>query len=53
MLVLSSENFGFLSLLAGFSDRTRKKYLATSSPRTPNIGTESLLITESRHTLQR
>ena len=41
-------NFCFLSLLAGFSNRTRKTYLATSSFRAPNIGMESLLITEFR-----
>ena len=35
-------NFGFLSLLAGFSNRKR------ASLRTPNIEMESLLITEFR-----
>ena len=43
-------NFGFLSLLAGFSNRKRKSYLATSSLRSPNIGVGSLLITEFRQT---
>ena len=35
-------NSDFLSLLAGFSNRTRKKYLATSTLRTPNTARESL-----------
>ena len=43
-------NFGFLSSLAGFSNRTRKTYLATSSLRIPNIAMECLLITECRQT---
>ena len=40
-------NPDFLSLLAGFSDRTRT-YLGTSALRTPNTARESLLITEFR-----
>ena len=43
-------NFVFLSLVAGFSNRTRKIYLATSTLRTPSIVMESLMITEFRQT---
>ena len=43
-------NSDFLSLLAGFCNRTRRTYLATSTLRTPNTARESLLI--NRHTLQ-
>ena len=35
-------NSDFLSLLAGFSNRTRRTYLATSTLRTPNTARESL-----------
>ena len=43
-------NSDFLSLLAGFSNRTRRTYLATSTLRTPNTAREILLITEFRYT---
>ena len=43
-------NSDLLSLLAGFSNRKRRTYPATSTLRTPNIGRKSLLITEFRQT---
>ena len=43
--------FGFLSLLAAFSNRTRKTYLATSSLRIPNIfAIKGLMNTECQQT---
>ena len=41
-------NSDFLSLLAGFSSGTRRRYPATSTRRTQNIGGECLLIIEFR-----